>query len=166
MLILLVGLAVVAAFAGAALAFAICVARFKIAQKQNLEILRGINETRSIIDAMNTCILNISCDFNEIRLGLTRMEDARRADAEARLSADAETVKSFDQIWTGLEQLMEALFTLLKREDLSEGIRRIEQLLTEVPGVLTAEDEAAMSKAMEEGISNLLGYSVGKGPVR
>lgn len=51
-----------------------------------------------------------------------------------------------------------------ERKDASEAVRRIEQLLTEAPGMLSAEEEAAMSKAMEEGISNLLGYSVGKGP--
>lgn len=44
----------------------------------------------------------------------------------------------------------------------AKTLRRVEQLLEDAG--TRAEEEAAMSKAMEEGISNLLGYSVGKGP--
>lgn len=52
---------------------------------------------------------------------------------------------------------------LLARDDAGETVKRLEALLENAPDVLSLDDEARYSRAIEEGIANLLQYQVGKG---
>lgn len=164
MLIFSVGMAVVSALAGAALAFSICAKRLRAVENQCFEIYRRIDETKSQVNGTRTGIFALSESFHAARLEMTKMEDARKNEAEGWLTVDAETAKSLSNLHKETERMSRALSILLSREDAAEAVRRIEQMLKEAPDVLTAEGEAARSKAMEDGIASILAYTAGKVP--
>lgn len=83
------------------------------------------------------------------------------SEAESRRKADAESMKrTLLDLAHGVEVLPDLMKALQK--DSAQTFARLEALLENAPDVLGQEDEARLSGSMEEGISNLLQYQVGK----
>lgn len=98
-----------------------------------------------------------------LRRELAGMEKRAKTEAEAFLAVEADTAKSLSGLWKETSRQTAALEALLAREDAAETLKRLEERLEDAPGILDREQESALSKAMEEGITNLLQYSAGKG---
>lgn len=62
-----------------------------------------------------------------------------------------------------LEKLASDVDTLLARDVASEIVEQMEQRLKDAPSVLSAQEEVQLSRAMEEGLASILGYSPGRG---
>lgn len=84
------------------------------------------------------------------------------AKADAWLAGEADTVKSLSGLWKESQRQTAALQSLLSRGDASEAVRELARQLEDSPSLLGQEEESALSKAMEEGISNILGFSAGR----
>lgn len=113
--------------------------------------------------------------LNELRRDLAGMEDRRRKGTEELrkeifnrfdgcLSYGAESVKTLGGLWNESEKQTAALQSLLAREDSAEALKQLRALLEDSPAVLSREQEAAMSKAMEDGIASIMAYTSGKVP--
>lgn len=81
---------------------------------------------------------------------LQRIEDDMNSLLKGFLQENAGTNDALQEIWKRLELLPE-----LKNS--------VEALLREKPEIFASDDDAKHSRAIEEGISNLLQYQVGKG---
>lgn len=86
------------------------------------------------------------------------------AQLDGCLSYGAETVKTLGVLWNESERQAEALQSLPARDDVSALVKKLEAMLEDSPAGLCPEREAAMSKAMEEGIASILAYTSGKAP--
>lgn len=96
-------------------------------------------------------------------LGAQLLREEISAQANAWLASEADTVKSLSGLWKESQRQTAALQSLLGRGDASEAVNRLAQMLEDSPAALSREQESALSKAMEEGISSILGYTAGKG---
>ena len=59
-----------------------------------------------------------------------------------------------------LPEMAEGIKALLARESVSDALGRLEKRLADAPGVLSQDDESRLSREMQEGIENVLGYSL------
>ena len=106
----------------------------------------------------------LSSMLNELRRDLTGMEDRRKKDAtalEAQRKKDMETLLTEQGTTAGaFRMVFEKMNEMPSRQDLAEAFKQLEEL----PDIARRDQEGAMSKAMEEGISSILGYTAGKAP--
>lgn len=119
------------------------------------------------VDALSSMLNDLLRDLYEIEARRKKATGELSKEIYARfdgcLSYGAETVKTLGGLWEVSERQTAALQTLLGRADASETVKRLEEMLKNAPDVLSLEDETRLSRSMEEGISNLLQYQVGKG---
>lgn len=95
----------------------------------------------------------LTSTLKELHRELGGVEDKRN---RSRLEDSA----AFERFQRELYSRVDAL---LAREDVSDAVKRLEALLENAPDVRGLDDEAKHSRAIEEGIANLLQYQVGKG---
>lgn len=69
-------------------------------------------------------------------------------------------IKGYAKMLINMDACMKIL---LERDEAGETVKRLEALLREATEVPSSDDEARLSRSMEEGIANLLQYQVGKG---
>lgn len=68
------------------------------------------------------------------------------------------------RVLVALGAVRESLETLLRREDAAEAVKDLEALLKAAPPPLAQNEEARLSRAVEEGMANILQYAAGKVP--
>lgn len=95
----------------------------------------------------------LTSTLKELHRELGGVEDKRN---RSRLE-DSEVFERFQR------ELYSRVDALLTREDVSDAVKRLEALLENTHDVRGRDDEAKHSRAIEEGIANLLQYQVGKG---
>lgn len=113
-------------------------------------------------------IRGLSSVLTALRRNLTEMEAKRKEDAaamEAQRKKDMETLLTELETATGaFRMVFEKMEEMPSRQDLEKPLKRLEAMLEDSPAGLGPEREAAMSKAMEEGIASILAYTSGKAP--
>lgn len=90
-------------------------------------------------------------------------EDQRKKDVDALLAENVQMEKALRGVWEALKplpEMAEGVQALLARESVSDALGRLEKRLADAPGVLSQDDESRLSREMQEGIENVLGYSL------
>ena len=91
--------------------------------------------------------------LNELQRDLEGMQAQRKKDIETLLAEQGTTAGAFRMVFEKMNEMP-------SRQDLAKSFKQSE----EPTAGLSQEQETAMSKAMEEGISSILGYTAGKVP--
>lgn len=99
-------------------------------------------------------VSGLTSTLNGLHRELGGVEDKRN---RSRLE-DAAAFERFQR------ELYSRVDALLERGDAAEEVKRLRALLEDSSAVLDQERDSAMSKAMEEGIANIIGYAAGKAP--
>lgn len=139
-------------------------------RREEKVVFRGVGR---LLGEAKASLTGVNASQAELMQKLTRMDERRKADtralqeeisakADTWLAGEAETVKSLSGLWTESQRQTAALQSLLSRGDASEAVRELARQLEDSPSLLGQEEESALSKAMEEGISNILGFSAGR----
>ena len=139
------------------------------------ETERVFRDVGQLLGEAKASLTGVNASQTELMHKLVRMDEQRKkgteelrkeffAQLDGCLSYGAETVKSLGTLWNESERQTAVLQSLLAREDASESLKKLQAMLEESPSVLSRDQEGAMSKAMEEGISSILGYTAGKAP--
>lgn len=116
------------------------------------EARRHFCELKELLAETNGSLSGVGASQREVVRTLAKMDDQRQADMEKLLTEEEVTAGAFRMVFEKMEALP-------SRQDLAESFEQLEN----APDVLDREDEAKHSRAIEEGIANLLQYQVGKG---
>ena len=138
------------------------IGQFALVQFLEREGRRQVGTVRKLLAEADGRRLALNSALEEIRRDLAGMEDQRHKDAEAFCQEETRTAEALREVRSRLESLgkLEAdMNKLLAREDAAGEMKRLAALLEEAPAVMSREDESRLSRAMEEGITNILGYA-------
>lgn len=152
----------------AVLALVSLLAVFWAAQFLERELRRQCAKAEERQAELGGTIRGLSSVLAALRRNLTEMEAKRKEDAAAM---EAQRKKDMETLLTELEtaagafrMVFEKMEEMPSRQDLEKHLKRLEAMLEDSPAGLGPEREAAMSKAMEEGIASILAYTSGKAP--
>lgn len=123
--------------------------------RQCCALRKGLAEVRGELGALCLGVRSAAVQLKKLA------EDVRETSGrtETLISSEAGTLQSLGGLWRESERQTEALRALLAREDAAEVLGRLEKAMREGP-TLSADEEARVSREVQEGIENLMRYSL------
>lgn len=119
-------------------------------KRETERVFRGVGQ---LLGEAKASLTGVNASQAELMHKLVRMDEQRKKDMETLLTEQGTTAGAFRIVFEKMNEMP-------SRQDLTEAFKQ----LSDSPAVLSREQEGAMSKAMEEGISSILGYTAGKVP--
>lgn len=117
---------------------------------------RHLCEMQKLLVETKKSLVEVNSSMAILTHKLIGLNDERKKTEEAALEWGTKVTETFQMMAVRLNEMP-------SRQDLAESFKQLETLLENAPDVLDRENEAKHSRAIEEGIANLLQYQVGKG---
>lgn len=120
---------------------------------------RHLCEMQELLMETKKSLVEVNSSMAILTHKLIGLNAERKKTEEAALEWGAKVTETFQMLAVRLNEMP-------SRQDLGESFKQLEAFLENAPDVLGQEAEAKHSRAIEEGIANLLQYQVGKGKER